>query len=144
LEQNASDHSKPLISISANQFALGIVAAYALTSAIALVAVMVFFIFAALLSAADPTTNPAAAVIGAVIICAILFLGVLLMTWGAKSLLRRKPWQTGVFFILLCSYFFLLFRAGPPRGLVLTSALAFLSAILLIVRWKGVFIQRRD
>lgn len=149
LEQNASDDSKPLISISTNQFALGMVAAYALFSAIVLVCVMGLFIFAGLLGvffgrAADPTANPAAAMIGAGIICVILFPGVLLMIWGAESLLRRKPWQTGVFFSFLCCYLFLLFRAGPPKGMVLMSALAFLSAILLVVRWKRVFIQRRD
>ncbi len=147
MEEDASDHSKPLISISTNQLAVGMAAAYALTLAITLVGVMGIFIFASLLApffGADLTIP--GAMIGAIVICVILMLPVFILFWGAKSLLRRKPWQTVVFFIFLCSCLALLFRVGQPLpgSLVLMSALAFLSAIVLVVRWKRVFIQRQD
>ena len=118
-------------------------AAYALTLAIIFVMVMLLFIFAGLYGPVVPTIG--ATIIGVGLICVILLLPVLLLCWGAKSLLRRKPWQTGIFSILLySSLFFLLGTGRLPNGIVVTSALAILSGILLVVRWRYVFIQRQD
>jgi hypothetical protein len=145
-----TDRSERVIAISIDQFALGIAAAYVLNLATAAIIVMGVFAFAGVLSlfghVADPAAHPSTRdiVIGTAIICVLLIIGVLLLLWGAKAILRRKPWQTGMFLVLLSCCLFFLFRAGPQGGFTLVSVLALVSVALLVLHWKRIFVQRRD
>jgi uncharacterized membrane protein len=145
---NDESRSERRIKVTVDQFAVGTCAAYALSLAAG--AIIVLLVFASVGIFYNQLADPAAhvsmqdIVIGTAIICVLLMMVVVVLIWGAKAILRRKPWQAGMFIILLCGCLFLFFRSGPRAGFTLTSALALGSVAVLVIRWKPIFVEKRE
>jgi hypothetical protein len=142
------NHSEYRINVTVGQLAVGVAASYAFNLAVGALIVLAVFAFVGIFynHIAEPAAHVSTQeiVIGTTVICVLLMMAVVVLVWGARALLRRKPWQAGTFIILFCGCLWLFFRSGPRAGFTLTSALAAASVALLIFRWKRIFIEKRD
>src|ERR1700730_514718 len=133
-----ANHGERRIHVTAGQFALGIAASYAFNLAVGALIVLAVFAFVGIFynHIAEPAAHVSTQeiVVGTNVICVLLMIAVAVLVWGARALLRRKPWQAGMFIILLCGCLFLFFPLRSPGGrFLLFSPLC--SWLVCIVLW---------
>jgi hypothetical protein len=152
---NTSTCESPDISISPEQFALGVIALYVLNfGGLALGGIVTIFMLpigGLLLQEfgvvqVDPTVGIEPIIFITVIVMACLIAVAIvgyLFYWGTKSIVRGRPLCAGVFLVILVVlhvlWIQLMWRTNPFALNWFNLALACYSTTLTVVRWKRLF-----